>query len=122
MSRRRAALVAFAVTACATDTFTAGEPRALHGVPVAPYEFHEECASLVAGDRIDYRFESTLPVHFEIYYRDGLAHVAPVSRDEATAGSGIHPVAFAHRHCLRWDAGRQGAMLDFNLRVLRAGK
>ena len=119
MSRRRIALAALAVTACATDTFTTEEPRVLRDVPVAPYEFHEECVSLAAGDRINYRFESTSPVHFEIYYTDGLMRVAPVNRDDVTTDAGVLPVAFPRRYCLRWDAGRRGAILEINVRALR---
>ena len=122
MKARRIAFAALAVAACATDTLVYDEPRAMSGVEIAPFEFHEECAPLAAGDRIDYRFEAKLPVHFEIYYKDGLAHVATVSRDDTTADSGIHPVPRAQRYCLRWDAGRRGAVLDFRVRVLRPAK
>lgn len=122
MSGRKAALAALAVTACATDTFVVDEPRALDGVPIAPFEFHEECARLAAGDRLDWRFTAQRPVHFEIYYKDGLAHIAPVSRDDVTTDSGIYPVPLSQRYCLRWDAGRPGAILDLRVRVLRAEK
>jgi hypothetical protein len=119
---RCAALAALAMTACASDTLVGDEPRALQDVAIAPFEFHEECAPLHAGDRIDYRFEAKAPVDFEIYYQDGLAHVAPVSRAGTTADSGIFPVPAPRRYCLRWEAGQRGALLDLRVRVLRAAK
>ena len=122
MNACRVALAALAVSACATDTLVGGEPRVVSGMDIAPYEFHEECASLVPGDRLDYRFETRFPGHFEIYYKDGLAHVAAVTRDDVTAESGIYPVVRASRYCVRWDAGRAGNRLDFRVRVMRVGK
>jgi hypothetical protein len=119
---RRIALSALAMCACATDTVVGDEVRAMSGVEIAPYEFHEECATLAAGERIDYRFQARPPVHFEIYYQDGLARVAPINRDDTTADSGIYPAQRAQRFCLRWDVGRQGAILELRVRVLRAGK
>lgn len=122
MNARGIALAALTVTACATDTLVGEEPRALAGVGISPFEFHEECAPLADGDRIDYRFETKVPVAFEIYYRDGLAHVAVVSRADTLGDSGIYPVRRTQRYCLRWEAGRQGALLDLRVRVLRADR
>lgn len=122
MKTRHVAFAALAVTACAADTLVGDEPRALKGVAIAPFEFHEECASLMAGDRVDYRFEVQPAVYFEIYYKDGLAHVASVNRNDTTGDSGIFPALQARRYCLRWDAGRQGAVLDLRVRVLQAGR
>ena len=121
-ARARIALAALAASACATDTIVGDEAKAMRGVGIAPYEFHEECATLARGERIDYRFEVKPAVHFEIYYQDGTARVAPLNRDDTTGDSGIYAAQRAQRHCLRWDVGRQGAMLDFRVRVLRADK
>ena len=122
MSVRRAALAALAVTACATDTLVGDAPRAVSALSIAPFEFHEECAPLAPGDRIDYRFEAQTPVNFEIYYKDGIAYVATVSRESVSADSGVYPVAVGRRYCLRWEAGQRGAVLDLRVRVLRAGR
>ncbi|HTP98151.1 MAG TPA: hypothetical protein VMN56_02415 [Casimicrobiaceae bacterium] len=113
--------MAFVLAACATDTIVSDAPRAATELAIAPYEFHEECAELQAGDRYDYRFESKAPVSFEIYYRDGIAYIATVSREDTTEFSGVFSAPAARRYCLRWEAGREGALVDFRIRLLRAG-
>lgn len=104
---------------CASDTFLAGgEPRIGEGREIAPFEFHEECGPVAVGERIDYRFQTTRPVLFEIYYKDGTASIAPISRDNVAEGSGVFPPPASRRYCLRWDAGREGAIVDFRIRIL----
>jgi len=113
--------LALPLAACATDTIDPDSPRAATELAIAPYEFHEECAELRAGDRYDFRFESKAPVNFEIYYRDGVAYIATVSRQDTTEFSGVFSAPAAQRYCLRWEAGREGALVDFRIRLLRAG-
>jgi len=125
-SAQRSALAAMALAAlagCAADTLlTGGEPRIGTGREIAPFEFHEECGPVTAGERIDYHFQATRPVLFEIYYKDGIASIAPVSRDNVTEGSGVFPPPSTRRYCLRWETGREGAVLDFRIRILPAGR
>jgi len=111
-----------ALAACAaTDTIAPDTPRVATGQEIAPYEFHEECARLAPGDRLDYRFEAKAPVKFEIYYKDGITFISTVSRDDVTEYSGVFQVKTPQRYCLRWEAGLLGAIVDFRIRLLRAG-
>ena len=59
------------------------------------------------------------PVAFQIYYKEGIAFVSPVSRDDVRESAGVFNVHAPRRYCLRWEAGRQGALVDFRIRVLR---
>ena len=115
-------LAAMLLAACATDTLVVDEPRTATEHAIAPYEFHEECATLEAGDRIDYRFEAKAPVTFQIYYKEGITFISTVSRDDVRDAAGVFNVPVARRYCVRWDAGQQGALVDFRIRVLRAKK
>ncbi|MFO1415122.1 MAG: hypothetical protein U1F10_14695 [Burkholderiales bacterium] len=119
----RAAAFALALVAagCAVEPVTPDAPRALDDVEIAPYEVREECAQLAAGDRIDWRFEAKAPVTFNLYYLEGGAFLAPISRDDTTADAGVFLARDARRFCLRWEAGRQGAVLTYRIRVLPAG-
>ncbi len=112
------ALAAAWLAACAPITLTPATPLAVEGREIAPFEFHEECGDIAAGDRIDFRFSATRPVHFEIYYKDGIARIAPVVRDDVTEASGIFPPPASRRYCVRWDVGREGAIVDYRIRVL----
>jgi len=117
----RAAFVSIFVAACASpDTIVADEPRAATAFAIAPYEFHEECAMLAAGDRLDYLFEAQAPVSFQIYYKEGIAFISTISRDDVRDGGGIFNAPAARRYCVRWDAGQQGALVDFRIRLTRA--
>jgi hypothetical protein len=118
VARLFAAALAIAVAGCAADTFAPDAPRFMTAFAVAPYQVFEECAHLAPGDRLDYRFESKAPVSFYLYYRDGIAFVAPVTRDAITEASGVFQVPGAHRYCLQWEAGPQGTLLDYRIRIL----
>ena len=72
---------------------------------------------ILLGERLDYRFEAKAPVTFQIYYKDGIASVAPITHEDVREAAGIFNAPMARRYCARWDAGRQGALVDFRLRV-----
>ena len=112
------AVLALAVGACAVDTITRDAPKAASGLPINPFEIFEECAQLAPGDRLDYRFEAQRPVIFQIYSMDGLTFVAPVSRDDVTEYSGVFNPPYQRRYCLRWEAGQEGAIIDYRIRLL----
>lgn len=115
------AAAALALAGCAADAIVADRPTAATGFAIAPYEIHEECAQLGVDDRLDFRFEAKAPVAFHIYYQEGLAFVSPVSREEVTEFAGIFQAKSARRYCLQWEAGQQGALLDYRIRLLRPG-
>ena len=117
----RALLLALLLTGCAGETLVADAPRAVDDFPIAPYEVHEECARLAAGDRLDWRFESKAPVTFNLYYVEGSAFLAPISREGVTTDAGVYLARTARRYCLRWEAGRPGAIVSYRARVLPAG-
>jgi hypothetical protein len=112
------AALALSVGACAVDTVTSDAPKAVSELPIAPFEIHEECVQLVPGDRLDFRFEAQRPVTFHIYYMDGIAFIAPVSREDVTEFSGVFNPPYPRRYCLQWEAGQQGAVIDYRIRLL----
>jgi hypothetical protein len=117
------ALVPLLLAACAAqDTIVADEPRTASELRIAPYAFHEECAALREGDKLTYHFEAKAPVAFQIYYTEGSASIATVNRADATEFGGVFNAPAARRYCLRWDAGPQGALLDFRIRLQRADR
>jgi len=117
-ARAACALLSTMLAACAPTTLTRSEPLVVKGREIAPFEFHEECGEVEAGERIDFRFTATRRVHFEIYYKDGIASIAPVVYDDTMEGSGIFPPPATRRYCVRWDVGRQGAIVDYRIRIL----
>ena len=59
-------------------------------------------------------------MNFQIYYKEGIAFISTVSRDDVRDGGGIFNAPAARRYCVRWDAGPQGALVDFRIRLRRA--
>ena len=116
--REMAALLALPLAACATETMVAGDQKAVTEMTIAPFEIHEECMMLATGARIDYRFEARMPVYFDIRYREGSAIISTISREDVTDAAGVFAVPVARRYCVHWEAGREGAVVDFRVRLL----
>ncbi|HSN44967.1 MAG TPA: hypothetical protein VLW08_01300 [Casimicrobiaceae bacterium] len=88
-----------------------------HELP--PQATHEECVALAVGDRLLYRFTSSVPVAFGIHYRTGHADVAPISRDAVAEDAGVFAPVLGETYCLRWSAGAEGAEIRYRMRVQR---
>jgi len=113
-------IVAAALLAgCAGKPVVPGEPRLVPKVSIAPYEVHEDCMELAPGDRLDFRFETTDPVKFNLHYHDGKLLVMPITRDWVTADSGIYAPQVRQGYCLAWEAGVVGATLAYRYVVRR---
>ena len=112
---------AIQLLACAPAPITADAPKAVAGHPLPPYEVHEECVELKPGDRLDYTFESTAPVDFNIHYHEGSAVAMPVVREKSRGDAGVFAPPLAHHYCLMWEAGAAGALIDYRMRLRPAG-
>ena len=121
-SRSLCLLAALPLCACTTPLVTADSPKSVRAHPIAPYEWHEECLHLEAGDRVEFTFESTEPVDFNIHYHEGKAVVMPIVRDKTRADAGIFASPAAQDYCLMWEAGAAGALLDYGVRLRAAAK
>jgi hypothetical protein len=105
-----------AVTAgCASAPGRLLAPKAVSGVELAPYAILEECVALEPGERIAYRFESRVPVAFNIHFHDDNAVIMPVSSDGTTSESGDFTADRKEVYCLMWEAGAGGSVLDYRL-------
>jgi hypothetical protein len=111
-------LVALVLAGCATPN-AADTPKVVQGYPLPSYQIHEECLNLKPGERVEYRFESTEPVDFNIHYHEGKAVVMPLVREKSREDAGVYAVRIAQDYCLMWEAGAAGAVLDYRLRVTR---
>jgi hypothetical protein len=118
--RMLAALAGALVAGCAPTNLLPNTPVAVTSERIAPYEFHEICANLETGDRVDYRYDATEPVAFMIGYREDGATLLPWTRDYLKSDAGIFPVRYAQHYCLRWQSGPPGALLTYHVTVHRA--
>jgi hypothetical protein len=102
---------------CAGTPVTADQPKVVVAMAVPPYEIREDCVRLAPGDRLDYVFDATEPVAFEIRYREGPAALAPIARDPARSDAGVYQASLAREYCVVWEAGPAGALVDYRLRL-----
>jgi hypothetical protein len=118
-ARGIAELAPFLLAAC-TATLTTDAPKVVTNHPLPPFQMHQECLRLAPGDRLDYTFDSTEPVAFDIRYHDGNAVVMPIARERTRADAGVFAPSLAQDYCLMWEAGPAGALIDYRIRVRRA--
>lgn len=116
-----AAWLALPLAACAGESMLAGEAKAVTEFSIAPYEIHEECMMLTPGARIDYRFDARMPVYFDIRYREGSAIISTISREDVKEAAGVFASTGTRRYCVHWEAGQEGALVDYRVRLLPAG-
>lgn len=103
--------------ACASAPFPPNVPHAVSSRPVAAWETFEDCTDIHVGDRIDFRFEATAKIDFDLYYRQGIAVLIPLSRRQTTADSGVFNASIPGRYCLAWKAGAAGALVTYHVLV-----
>ncbi|MEO8306186.1 MAG: hypothetical protein ABI724_18905 [Betaproteobacteria bacterium] len=116
-----ALLPALALCACTAALVTADAPKSVKAHPILPNEWHEECLHLAVGDRVEFAFESTQPVDFNIHYHEGKTVVMPISRNKTQAESGVFASPIVQDYCLMWEAGVTGAAIDYRIRLKPAG-
>ena len=102
------ALLALLLAGCSNAPITAGVPRVVERLVIAPYALHEECVHADRGDRLDYRYESSEPLDFNIHYHERETVLAPVVREQSTADSGTYAARLAQEYCLVVASGSAG--------------
>jgi hypothetical protein len=105
---------------CAATLTAALGPKVVTAHPVASYQVHEECFKLGERERVDYGFESTEPVDFNLHYHEGQAVVMPIAREKSRGDSGIYVARIAQDYCLMWEAGAAGALINYRIQIRRA--
>lgn len=112
---RAVTIGALAFCGCATAPLSG--PKIVRAHPLPSYQIHEECFTLNAGDRVDFAFESTEPVDFNLHYRQGQAVIMPISREKSREGAGVYAATIARDYCLTWEAGAAGASIDYRILI-----
>lgn len=128
MSPRAARLVAVLASAlgagaCATPaSIEPNVPKHVRELDIPAYNIREDCARLQPGDRLEFSFESNRPVHFNVHYHDGNAVIMPISREGALAAAEVYRPAIAQDYCLMWEAGAEGALVEYRVHLRRSGR
>ena len=122
--RQRVLVAAFAasIAGCTTPPLAPGDPRIVERVVIAPYQLHDQCVRLETGDRLDWRYESTEPVAFNIHYREGNADMSPIVREHSTIDAGTFEARSPQSYCLTWEAGAAGAIIGYRMLLRPAAR
>lgn len=85
---------------------------------IKPGAVHEECFRLEAGDRVDYQFESSKALSFNLHYHEGDKVLEPVKLANALYGSNNYRAVVAQAYCLMWaNPGKTDVKLQYGLRI-----
>ncbi|MEO8383595.1 MAG: hypothetical protein ABI583_00025 [Betaproteobacteria bacterium] len=86
----------------ATSTFSqagpAGKPMVIKAGKV-----HEKCLALTPPQKIEYHFESSAKVNFNLHYHKGDQVYYPVKLDRINAESGLYEAKAKETYCLMWE-------------------
>jgi len=101
-----AALAAIALTLPAQAEIVTiafdGEQRYSHRFEVAPGKFAEACGQLARGSAVQWRFNASLPLNFNIHYHEGKAVTYPEKQNGSTGAEGTLRVAVDEAYCWMW--------------------
>ena len=117
-----AAALSAGVAGCTTPPLAPGEPRIVERVVIAPYQLHDQCVRLETGDRLDWRYESSEPVAFNIHYREGNADMSPIVREHSMIEAGTFDARMPQAYCLTWEAGAAGAIIGYRMLLRPAAR
>lgn len=98
-------LMLLSLLAAASLSSTAGAQAApAKPTVIKPTKTFEKCHQLDAGQKLEYRFESTGKLNFNLNYQKGPEEIYyPVKLDRTTGESGLYEVKARNKYCLKWE-------------------
>jgi hypothetical protein len=113
-----ACAVAIVLVACTTVPAPLA-PRGL-AMSIQPGKYAEECFSMAEGERIDYQFQSSAPLDFNLHTHRGAELVTPVEVRQTRAQSGTYSSPRQEDYSMMWtNAGGVPAHLSGQWRRVR---
>lgn len=83
----------------------AANVQAQNGKPVIikSGKIFEKCMQLVPPQKIEYRFESSAKINFNLHYHKGDQVYYPVKLDRTNGESGLYEAKAKEAYCLMWE-------------------
>ncbi len=63
----------------------------------------EKCVMLNTGQNLEYRFESSAKINFNLHYNKGDSVYYPVKLDRTTGEAGLYESRAREKHCFMWE-------------------
>ena len=97
-----------------------GEQRFSHRFEVAPGKFAEACGQLAKGSAVQWRFNASLPLNFNIHYHEGKAVTYPEKRSGSAGAEGTLSVTVDQAYCWMWtNKTAQPAIVTVTVELVR---
>ncbi len=78
------------------------ERRFTHRFEVAAGKFAEACGQIPRGSAVQWRFQASAPMNFNIHYHEGKAVTYPEKREGRAQGAGTLQVTVDEAYCWMW--------------------
>lgn len=72
-------------------------------ITLAPFRSHEKCMKLVQGQKLEFSFQASLPVNFNIHYHGKIKVLYPIKKDKILSDSGLVTVEALEPYCMSWE-------------------
>jgi hypothetical protein len=97
-------------------TAAAAKAESPKSVTLKPNKIIEKCMSLVPPQKIEYHFEASAKLNFNLHYHKGEQIYYPVKLDRTNGESGLYEVKAKEDYCLMWE-NRSGTDIDLTYGV-----
>lgn len=101
-SMAAAALGLVVATACTTAPTWERLPPSPLALEVRTGKLAEECFTLAAGERIEYQFEASVPLGFDLHTHRGREVVSPVQIERTREQAGTFTAPQREDYCMTW--------------------
>ena len=106
------------VYAAAFDEAPDGRALQVKRVTINATGAHEDCFRLEPGDVVDYPFDSSRAVSFNIHYHEADKVLEPVRLTNSLHADGSYKAVVAQGYCMMWEnSGKIDAKLDYGFRI-----
>ena len=108
-------LLLLTVVSLASAIATAAPVAAPVAKPVIlkPGKSHEKCMVLDSHQKLEYQFEASAKINFNLHYDKGDSMYYPVKLDRTKGESGMYEAKSREKYCLAWE-NRSDADVELN--------
>ncbi len=88
-----------------------------------PSDVREDCLELQPGERLNYSFEASGPLNFNIHYHEAGKVFYEVSKDAISKDAGVFVAGKEQYYCLMWtNPGSESVNLSYERNVMESGR
>jgi hypothetical protein len=102
MNNRGMILVIFLIFAASAVAYGASEHEKTSITKISPSDVYEKCLKLKPGQTLNYSFESSKPLAFNLHYHLLNETVFHVKENTAARKEVFHPVENQNVYCMEW--------------------